>query len=398
MPLNLKHTVPLSIVHALFRQFPALARLFPRNMPGFKYLHLCVVAHLFTVLQMCLCRCVCSHPLLPHSNAAIPHLSTSHHYWVFYISPIACLTTCSSCAVALTLSRTDVLRTICHPWPSGFIPCSGYFLICNCNHASRPIKTVFTSPALPLESESQSRCPKIERERQCYTSLSCLPLSISPPVWPFNSLPWQFPSWGVPYPLVRVIMTVIVNVRRQRQTVGIYYRERCEKRNSIPSQHTYIERECWLNITVSMWHFKGFLPPCPALPVIDRVLIQWLTVCDRKGFTQCVGFHRTVLWKQQKSDVCFKKKFPFMQVSRISSNKNRRRKLNDDCVNKVLNEAVIVVQKLFANSPLSCSVHSMWTVWIRPVSPATFSMSNPFIALRSSERTCVLMWLTVLWV
>lgn len=202
--------------------------------PGFIYLHLFVVARLFTVLQMCLCRCVCSHPLLPSCNAAIPHLSTSHHYWVSRLSPIACLTTCSSCAVALTLSGTDVLRTICRPWPSGFIPCSGYFLICNCNHASRPIKTVFTSPALPPESESQSRCPK-KKERQRCTASSCLPLSISPPVWPFNSVPWHLPSWGVPYLLVRVIMTVIVNVRRQiLQRVVRIGGGAGEERNSTP--------------------------------------------------------------------------------------------------------------------------------------------------------------------
>lgn len=58
----------------------------------------------------------------------------------------------------------------------------------------------------------------------CYTSSPCLPPSISSPVWPFNSVPWQSPSWGLPCLLVRVIITVIMNVRRQRQTVGIYYR------------------------------------------------------------------------------------------------------------------------------------------------------------------------------
>lgn len=39
------------------------------------------------------------------------------------------------------------MRTICRP--SGFIPCSGYFLICNCNHALCPVKTVFNLLCLP---------------------------------------------------------------------------------------------------------------------------------------------------------------------------------------------------------------------------------------------------------
>lgn len=87
-------------------------------------------------------------------------------------------------------------------------------LTCFASRIHLPLPRLLTSLCLPFSGSVI----------QCYTSTSCLAYlpSISPTVWPFNSVPWQSPSWGVPCHLVRVIMTVIMNVRRQRQTVGIY--------------------------------------------------------------------------------------------------------------------------------------------------------------------------------
>ena len=104
--------------------------------------------------------------------------------------------------------RTDVLKTICHLQPSGLISCSGYFLIYNRNHSFFLLTiTVSGSPALPPENQPYDS-----------ESSSCLPPTTSPPGWPFNSEPWRPPSWRVSCLLVRAIMTVIMDVRRHRQT------------------------------------------------------------------------------------------------------------------------------------------------------------------------------------
>lgn len=115
------------------------------------------------------------------------------------------------------LHKTDVLMTICHPQPSWIhVPA---WLLCHLQLQSLifDLQRSFWAhlsclPRLLLDTGSVIQCPHPV----------CLPLS-PPPAWPFSGEPWQSPSWGVPCLLVRVIMTVIMNVGRQKQTVGIYY-------------------------------------------------------------------------------------------------------------------------------------------------------------------------------
>lgn len=61
-----------------------------------------------------------------------------------------------------------------------------------------------------------------------------------------NSVAWQSPSWGVPCLLVRVIMTVIMNARRQRQTVGHILQSDANKgwgRRREEQRYKYINKE-----------------------------------------------------------------------------------------------------------------------------------------------------------